>query len=166
MRHNTKIAPVVVAAILTICTTGSATARDSVLALRSDVTALQEAVTINTGAIQIINLNQDRNIVIAAGYTGAAGFDGYYIQLLRSSEGCSVFVGDQQVPATTSGSPTILLNPFDIMDAGGVNRFINKQVHIPMQVGCFPDDDNGIVEKGHVTGTLFPIQAPLPHDHR
>jgi hypothetical protein len=58
-----------------------------------------------------------------------------------------------------------LLNPFDIMSAGEIPEFINKQVHIPMQVGCFADDDNGNVDKGHVTGTLFPIQAPLPHEH-
>lgn len=164
MKHYTKIAHVVAAAILTMCTMGSAMAEKG--GLRGEVTALQEAVSINTDAIQIINLNQDRNIVLSAGYTGAAGFAQYYIRLLdeRSGEGCRVFVGEEQVPAITDESATILLDPFDIMDAGRVPRFINKEVYIPMQVGCFPDDD-GIVERGHVTGTLFPFQAPFPHEH-
>jgi hypothetical protein len=144
-----------------MCVTGSAAAEKG--GLRAEVTELQAAVAENT--FQIINLNENRNIVLSAGYTGIAGFGQFYIHLDgRSADDCSVFVGSRSVARITDGSATMLLDPFDIMDAAQVPEFINKAVNIPMQVGCLPNDD-GFVDRGHVTGTLYPIQAPLPHDH-
>ncbi|MEM7252317.1 MAG: hypothetical protein AAF493_12940 [Pseudomonadota bacterium] len=149
----------VTVAIIAICTTGSALAAKG--GFRQQVSVLNKATIIKTGITQF---NKNPNIVLSAGYTGAAGYDDYYISLdQRPSDGCRVYVGRERVPATTfANADSILLDPFDIMDAAGVPEWINKEVSIPMQVECLSEDGDAVVEKGHVTGTLFPIQAPLP----
>ena len=162
MRHNTKIAHVIVAAILTVCTTGSATARDSVGAIRSDLTVLQGSFAALDSQVQIIQFNQDHNIVEFAAYVANGRFDEYIIELTRISEDCRVFVADQQVSSaiTSSFAASILMNPTELLNLAGVDSFFNQPAMIPLHVECLGEDG---LEKGHVTGMLFrPAALPGP----
>lgn len=161
MTHNTKIAHVVCAAILTMCSTGSAMARDSVAALRTDLAAVQDSVAVIQDQVQIIQFNQDHNIVEFAAYVANDLFNQYIIELTRISNGCRVFVADERVTSATTSTFTanILMDPDELMDLAGVNEFFNQPAMIPLHVEC-PGDEG--LEKGNVTGMLFRPQA-LPN---
>jgi hypothetical protein len=160
MTHNAKIAHVVGAAILTMCATGSAVARDSVAALRTDLTAVQESVAELNSQVQAIQFNQDHNIVRLAAYVANGEFNSYIISLTRLSDGCRVFVGDERVTSavTPPNTADILMDPGEIMNLAGVDEFFNQPAMIPLHVECVGDEG---IEKGNVTGMLF-RPAALP----
>ncbi len=159
MRHYTKIAHVVVAAILMMCTTGSAMAEKG--GLRGEVTKLEAAVAAVDDQVQLIQFNQDNNIVKYAAYVANGQFDQYFVQLNRTSEGCRAFVADKQVlSAFPGGNPeTFLMDPDDLLALAGVPQFFNQVAMIPIHVECLGDE--GLVN-GDVTGLLYPDQA-LPN---
>ena len=157
MRHNTKIAHVIVAAIFTMCTTGSAMAAE--VGLRTEVTALQGSFAELNSQVQVLQLNQDVNIVEFAAYVGDLLFVQYFVELNQINEGCQVFVADERVLSaiTSAVTTTILMDPQELLALAGVPTNFGLPVMIPLNVEC----SSG--EKGHVTGMVFPNQA-LPRD--
>jgi hypothetical protein len=155
MTHNSRIAHLVSAVILTMSVAGSATARDSVTSLSAQVSANTNAIAQIKDQIEIIQFNQDHNIVRFAQYVANDLFNSYIIHLDRISEGCRVYVADRQIAATLSAAD-ILMDPQAILDAADVAQFINQPSMVPLHVECLSEGD---LVKGNVTGMLYRPQA-------